>query len=414
MGNWRASKFFKSLLGFKTTDSPQDNNKQLKRRWSLVKSRRRNSCPADLHEGSKPTIETSIHPHRNSYKNEEPNKHAVALAAATAAAVEAAITAAHAAAEIVRMTTGYGGREELAAVKIQSCFRAYLARRALRALKALVKLQAVVRGHLLRKQTVDMMRRLQALVRAQERASAMRSRITDSTTNPDPSSQFHHYGLLTPEKVENFPHGKHDYHSISKRTGSRSYVRGINGQERMFLDGSSDHEDDKVVEVDMGGSYVMTKGRRLFQHDQSNLGHSPSLTTSRGSTLQPTSSSPFTSCEVNSFYNSTRGEVTTPIKSDGSRSSIGSYSNHPNYMANTESSRAKLRSLSAPKLRPQLDVSNVTKRYSGYKYASGMQQVPKVRDSLVKKTYLGSGRHDQHVLLVYDKEESDFCADYWN
>lgn len=131
MVNWKTCKFFKTLLGFKTTDSPPD--KQLKRRWSLVKSSRRNSCPADLRNASKSIDETSIHHHHNErslYKNEEAtNKHAVALAAATAAAVEAAIAAAQAAAEVVRMTgrsIGYGVIEELAAVKIQSCFRAYL------------------------------------------------------------------------------------------------------------------------------------------------------------------------------------------------------------------------------------------------------------------------------------------------
>lgn len=182
----------------------------------------------------------------------------------------------------------------------------------------------------------------------------------------------------------------------------------------MFLDGPSDHEDVKVIDVDTGKSYIMTKGRGLFQQDQISLGHSHSLTTSRGSTLQPTSSSPFTSSEVNSFYDSMRGGTTTPIKSDGSKSCISSYLDHPNYMANTESSRAKLRSLSAPKQRPQLEVANVAKRYSGYKYVSGMQRVPTMRDSLVKKTYLGSGRHDEHGLLIYDKVGSDFCVDYWN
>ncbi|KAL9994175.1 putative IQ motif, EF-hand binding protein [Helianthus debilis subsp. tardiflorus] len=68
-----------------------------------------------------------------------------------------------------------------------------MARRARRALKALVRLQAVVRGHILRKQTADMMRRLQALIRAQARARALRSQITDhATTKP----HFHHHVCL--------------------------------------------------------------------------------------------------------------------------------------------------------------------------------------------------------------------------
>ncbi|EPS74034.1 hypothetical protein M569_00734, partial [Genlisea aurea] len=60
--------------------------------------------------------------------------------------------------------------EEWAAVMVQSRFRAYLARKALRALKALVKLQALARGYIVRKQTAYIFERLQALVRAQSRA----------------------------------------------------------------------------------------------------------------------------------------------------------------------------------------------------------------------------------------------------
>ncbi|KAI3691763.1 hypothetical protein L6452_31565 [Arctium lappa] len=423
----KTSRFFKSLLGFKSTGGQPSvsdgNNKQPKRRWSFVKSRRENRNPT-LRNNSKSVDGTSFHRHRNDdncdertegdERNEDSNnKRAIALAAATAAVVDAAVVTAQAAAEVVRMTsrtTGYGVRYESAAVKIQSCFRAYLARRALRALKALVKLQAVVRGHILRKQTADMMRRLQALIRAQSRVRA-RALSTKS------SSHFHHHGPPTPEKLEHFPHAKHDHRHIHKRNGSKSYTRGIISQEKTFFDGSTDHETDKIVEVDTGESHVITKGRKLFQPDpnQTSYGYSHSLTTSRGSTAQPTSSSPCASCEVNSIDYSIKGDISTPVKSECSKSCLSGYSDHPNYMANTESSRAKVRSLSAPRLRTQFEITNATKRDSGSKYASGgTQWVPTIRDSFARKAYPGSGRLDRLGMPIFGMEESELCVGYWN
>ncbi|XP_050238738.1 protein IQ-DOMAIN 17 [Mercurialis annua] len=119
-------------------------------------------------------------------------KHAVAVAVASAAAAEAAVATAQAAAEVARLTRPtYRAREHYAAIVIQTGFRGYLARRALRALKGLVKLQALVRGHNVRKQAKMTLRCMQALVRVQARVLDQRIRLSHEGSRKSAFSDTH-------------------------------------------------------------------------------------------------------------------------------------------------------------------------------------------------------------------------------
>ncbi|GFZ08059.1 hypothetical protein Acr_19g0009960 [Actinidia rufa] len=131
----------------------------------------------------------------------EQSKHAIAVAAATAAAADAAVAAAQAAVAVVRLTSQgrgalfCGGREKWAAVKIQALFRGFFvsaqkrdryeksARKALRALKGLVKIQALVRGYLVRKRATATLHSMQALIRAQATIRSQRARRSINKEN---------------------------------------------------------------------------------------------------------------------------------------------------------------------------------------------------------------------------------------
>ncbi|XP_060203516.1 protein IQ-DOMAIN 23 [Lycium barbarum] len=370
------------------------------------------------------------------------NKHAIAVAAATAAVAEAALAAAQAAAEVVRLTSGnrsgkgYGRSgsverlREWAAVKIQSEFRAYLAKRALRALKGLVKLQALVRGRIVRKQSADMLRRMQAMARIQARASANRNVTSDPSHSSIRASRFEHPGIATPRKNDPQQYSFNcKYHGPNlKKSGSKLKPHESFGQDRSHLasqwihnwmeecakngygdsslqKGGGDHDEstDKILEIDTWKPRLKPKpseknshnsqyfpswndnsqGTRtvspLSKHLANHMKPNPSISSGEVSSLrslafcqetdQPAVWTVENSPGVYSTLSRPRSSSRrgpSPSRSECSRSLFGDYLGHPNYMSNTESYIAKLRSHSAPRQRGQFE------KIGSRKYVDGL------------------------------------------
>ncbi|KAM7531253.1 hypothetical protein LguiB_034663 [Lonicera macranthoides] len=448
----KATKWFRSLLGLKKPDAPSpsqpapphSDHKPPKRRWSFVKSYREKDRHATNYFGlNEPRPNGAV----------DAKQHAVAVAAA---AVESAQV-------VLRMTSsgrsmasakandvahisrgGFRNGEEWAAVKIQSRFRAYLARRALKALKALVKVQALVRGNLVRrKQTVDMQRGIQALLRAQARARAERRSqffYSPHSTSKSSSSLFLHPGAATPEK---FDHAamrakgtkQHDHSLNLKRNGSKSNCRIIVDQDKTLVgsweqhgytmrsSSTDDEKSDKILEIDPGRPQFIPKHRNFFQSP-----HHMSLTTSafHQTFLSPSfEAQTFNPLALNQHFDAENGPVRgpfTPTKSEGSRIGLNGYSDHPNYLTCTESSKAKMRSLSAPRQRVGLQFERASSTANRYSVVYGelrgscnRQRVYGLNDGFfVSKGYPGSGHLDRLGMPVGGGDSAGFAGGNWN
>ncbi|GJN02016.1 hypothetical protein PR202_ga19327 [Eleusine coracana subsp. coracana] len=263
-----APRWLRGLLGKK---AGEPKSAKEKKRWGFGKSfREKSPAPPAARPPTPPLQRPSATPRRGyaapeDDADDEQSKRAIAVAAATAAVAEAAVAAAQAAAAVVRLTSSgrcapaAAKREEWAAVRIQAAFRGYLARRALKALRGLVKLQALVRGNIVRRQAAETLRCMHALVRVQARARACRAIRSQSPVS--------HPGPPTPEKYEQVAHDGAPRHgrsgslrgSSSKTPGSerlgreRSESCGRNWLDRWVEERYMDDEKNaKILEVDTG------------------------------------------------------------------------------------------------------------------------------------------------------------------
>ncbi|GER30377.1 IQ-domain 22 [Striga asiatica] len=447
----KASKWFRGLLGLKKPDPKPDSDPKppSKRIWSFAKPHREKPPHRSQHTTVAPT----------GFADEGASRHAAAVAAATAAVAEAAVAAAQAAAAVVQLTSGagascsaahvsqraagYGGRDEWAAVKIQSHFRAYLARRALRALKALVKLQALAKGYLWRKQFAEYLQQMQAIARAQERARAGRILNYETSQSSTKSSSFNNYN--SPATSEKHQHLTTIKRNITRKsegsTGSsnNNHRTSLKSNERQ--QGSSsftrivpmdDDKNDKILEVDsVKVKHVPTTPLKYYYSGHL---HSPNEAQSFSSPFKYShdqleeTNSPLNYSASSVGGSSKRAHQITPTKSDGSKSYSSVYLDHPNYMAYTESSKAKVRSMSAPKQRPaQYERSSSASRNSefgnnsinhnySYNYnesrVSGVQRASALHTNFTSKAYPGSGRLDRLGMPVRDV--SSFSGSHWH
>ncbi|KAJ0257237.1 hypothetical protein HA466_0081390 [Hirschfeldia incana] len=93
-------------------------------------------------------------------------------------------------------------KREWASTRIQAAFRAFLARQAFRALKAVVRIQAIFRGRQVRKQAAVTLRCMQALVRVQSRVRAHRRAPSESTELKDLAKQSEKSWCGSPKSVK--------------------------------------------------------------------------------------------------------------------------------------------------------------------------------------------------------------------
>ncbi|KAI3787059.1 hypothetical protein L1987_41242 [Smallanthus sonchifolius] len=232
---------------------------------------------------------------------EDDKQHTMALANAMRAAADAAVAAANAATELSRLIRSFediqGTTRTVAAIKIQSLYRAHLAWKALDGLRGVVKLQAVIRGQIVRRKFFNRLK------------NTNRSRI-------------HQIRIPTLDQVSKIYKQKQDL--LNPRNDKRNNHI-IEDSNAIITHNWFDQE------TSTGSNQTCRTKKLRFRHKHHTEEHnSPSF-------------------RPRMLYNSSGHYHLSPDRSDDS--SLQNSPVFPAYMATTESFMAKARSLSTPRQR---------------------------------------------------------------
>ncbi|CAH8320403.1 unnamed protein product [Eruca vesicaria subsp. sativa] len=259
--------------------------------------------------------------------------------------------------------------EVLAATRIQTAFRGHLARKALRALKGIVKLQAYIRGRAVRRQAMTTLKCLQSVVNIQSQVYGKRSQIPPRASHRDneESNTFHMFtentlkvdtngqkrwddSLLTKEEARAVVMSKREAalrrerikeYAVTHRKSAESYQKRSNTKWKYWLDEWVDTQRTKSKELED----LDLSSRLKLKEDTLNK--------------TPRNSSP------RRLSNNHRRQAS--ISEEEPQNSVAAVTvTTPTYMVATESAKAKSRSLSSPRIRPR-SFDTQSESYSPYK-----------------------------------------------
>ncbi|KAH9671798.1 DUF4005 domain-containing protein [Citrus sinensis] len=180
----KKGKWFASVKNAFSPESKEKKDKKSKKKWFGKQKEGSNSAPLETVKTTLPPPAPPLQPEEveitvaeNELSNHVANEEVI-----TAVPAMAAVSADQSVTEVRIVTnTRFAGKskEEAAAIRIQTAFRGYLARRALRALRGLVRLKLLMEGPVVKRQAANTLRCMQTLSRLQSQIRSRRVRMSE-------------------------------------------------------------------------------------------------------------------------------------------------------------------------------------------------------------------------------------------